>query len=82
MSGRGPLRWWDSLPTFVEHLPWAKHQVMCRGFKHTSRCSPGLGRGQGLRERREHRPFCFRALAASSSREADAEAETPNMEKL
>lgn len=36
-----------------------------------SRCNPGVGGIQKLRERREHRAFCFRAFAANGSRETE-----------
>lgn len=40
-------------------------------YKHKGRHNPGIGGAQRLRERQEHRPFCFRAFAANSTREAE-----------
>ena len=64
-----PGRWWDCHPTFPEHLLCAKHR--CRGCKHKSRPRHGIGGAQRLRERKEHRPFGFRAFAAKSARETE-----------
>lgn len=41
------------------------------GVINKSRCNRGVGGIQKLRERKEHRPFCFRAFAANSSRETE-----------
>lgn len=67
----GALRWWGCHPTLIEYLLCTKHWNRCGGYKHKCRRNPDIGGAQRVRERQEHRPFCFRAFAANSSRETE-----------
>lgn len=66
---KGSTRQWDCHPIFIEYLRCTKLWIRCWGYKCQLRYGAGRGAAQRFMERKEHRPFCFRAFAANSSRE-------------